>query len=93
MICHDTTVAPLFVEQKKIAPLSALAANFTTIANFAITKIASITEKARLIGRITTMMTTALLELFHGVLFIGFGILLPLALFVVIILYAIHKFG
>lgn len=33
------------------------------------------------------------LELFHGVLSIGFGILLPLALFVVIILYAIHKFG
>lgn len=33
------------------------------------------------------------LELFHGILFIWLGILLPLALFVVIILYAIHKFG
>jgi len=33
------------------------------------------------------------LELFHGILFIGLGFLLPLALFVVIILFAIHKFG
>ena len=33
------------------------------------------------------------LELFHGVLFIGLGILLPLALIIVVILWAIHKFG
>lgn len=52
MICHDITVSHLFVDQKKIAPLSASGVSFSTIANFAITKIASITEKARLTGRI-----------------------------------------
>lgn len=55
MICHDITVAHSFVDQMKIAPLSASGVSSTTIANIAITKIASITEKARTIGRTMTM--------------------------------------
>lgn len=47
MIWHDTTVAHLFVEQKPIALLNVLDANSNTIANFATTKIANITERAR----------------------------------------------
>ena len=52
MICHDITVSHSFVDQMKIAPLSASGVSSSTIANIAITKIASITEKARTIGRI-----------------------------------------
>ena len=55
MICHDITVSHSFVDQMKIAPLSASVANFSKIANIAATIIASITEKARTIRRIMMM--------------------------------------
>lgn len=46
MIWHDI-VAPLFVERKQTAPLNVKDANFFTIANTAIMKIAKITARAR----------------------------------------------
>lgn len=47
MICHEITVAHLFVDQMKIVPLSASGVSSTTIANIAATIVASITEIAR----------------------------------------------
>lgn len=47
MICNDTVVY-LFAEQKQIALLSVVVANFNMIASIATMKIASITERVRM---------------------------------------------